>query len=505
MADTRRRGRPHVEASTRETVVARLLEERDRGEFRSELVELVAEQLNVAPRTVWQWLAIARADGRTTRKPRPRLDVTEADVVDLAYHRGNVTAFHRERRQHGDTPSVDAWRRAFTRALSPGRRVGIVRGERARRDFDTYMTRQPRFRNEEWQADHTQLAISVLMPDRRVVHPWATLFIDCFSRAITGFAITGTPSRESILLAMRAAITEEPPFGPMGGIPQAIRVDRGRDFLAEAIRVAAAALLIDVRPTAAYAPQQKGVVERVNATLERVLLSELPGFLHGAKDKAGKAVGRESPILPVDAFVEVFARFVGWYNEERPHEGLNGRTPLEVWHSDPTPVRTVATSRLRHLLLVGEPRTVTNKGVQLNGHRYNAAELTGHVGESVAVRYMPHHDDEVEIFLKDRHLCTARLVSRMSRSEVQQLLERRAEEAKWLRRVTRAAERKRRVVYAAMTEPAPAIAASRITDSAAVEVTAYSDQDQQRLASRTLVDHGTVPARLVRPRTGGAR
>lgn len=343
------------------------------------------------------------------------------------------------------------------------------------------------------------------MPDRRVVRPWATLFLDCFSRAIVGFAITETPSRESIFAAMRAAIMVEPPFGPMGGIPLAIRVDRGRDFLAEAIRVAAAALVIDVRPAAAYAPQQKGAIERVNETVEQLLLSELPGFLHGAKDRAGKVVGRDAPILPLQAFVEVFARFVRWYHEERPHEGLNGRTPMDAWQSDPTPLRTVPASRLRHLLLVGEERTVTSKGVQLKGRRYNAAELTGYVGSTVEVRYMPHHDEEVEVFVKGHHLCTARLTSTMSRSDVRRLLERRAEEAKWLRQVTRAAERKRRVVYAAMTEPAPAVVASRITDGAAVELTAYSDQDQQRLASRSLVDHGVIPARLVRPLDGGAR
>jgi putative transposase len=343
------------------------------------------------------------------------------------------------------------------------------------------------------------------MPDRRVVQPWATLFLDCFSRAIIGFAITETPSRESILAAMRAAIMVEPPFGPMGGVPLAIRVDRGRDFLAAAIRVAAAALVIDVRAAAAYAPQQKGAIERVNESVEQLLLSDLPGFLHGAKDRTGRPVGRDAPILPVQAFVELFARFVRWYHEERPHEGLNGRTPLEVWQSDPTPLRTVPASRLRHLLLVGEVRTVTTKGVQLDGRRYNAAELTGYVGETVEVRYMPHHDDEVEVFLKDRHLCTARLVSRMSPGDVRRLLERRAEEAKWLRQVTRAAERKRRVVYAAMTEPAPAVAASRVTEGAAVELTAYSDQDQRRLASRSLVDHGPIPTRMVRPLDGGAR
>lgn len=155
MANGRRLCRPHVAAELRETIVSRLIEEEGREEFRPELVDLVAQQLEISSRTVWKWLEVARTEGRATRKPRPRLEVTEADIVDLAYHHGSVAAFHRDRRQHGTTPGIDAWRRAFARALSPGRRVGIERGERARRDLDTYLVRQPRFRNEEWQADHT--------------------------------------------------------------------------------------------------------------------------------------------------------------------------------------------------------------------------------------------------------------------------------------------------------------------------------------------------------------
>ena len=501
MRGKRRHGGPYVSQELRDGAVSRLLALREGGDFRSDQVALVAEQLRVSVRTVWGWLKVARTEGRNVRKQRPRLEVIDADVIDLAYHRGNVAAFHRARRKEGPTPGVDAWRRAFQRGLSPGQRAGLVHGERVRRDFDTYLTRTPRFRNEQWEADHTQLAIAVVLPDGRVVKPWATLFLDCFSRALAGYAITVTPSRESILTALRSAIMVEAPYGPIGGVPLAIRFDRGRDFLAEAIRVAAGALVIDIRPVPAYTPHLKGAIERANGSIETLLLGELPGFLHGARDRAGKLVGENDPILSLEAFVVLFAEFVCWYNAERPHGGLSGRTPLAVWNADPTPLHTIPAERLRHLMLVGARRTVTKRSVSLEGRRYNCAELCGLVGECVEVRHMPHHHDAVEVFALDgRHLGTAHLVDKIGQGEMKRLLDRRAEEARWLSRVTKAAERKRRAVYASMTQPGPVLAVSALSEEAAVvEGAAYTDHVQRRLASRSSAGPRTIPERMARP------
>ncbi|MGD0448964.1 MAG: Mu transposase C-terminal domain-containing protein [Candidatus Dormibacteria bacterium] len=508
MRGKQRHGGPYVSEELRDGAVSRLLALREGGDFRSDQVALVAEQLGVAVRTVWGWLKVARTEGRNVRKRRARLEVTEADVIDLAYHRGNVAAFHRARGEAGPTPGIDAWRQAFRRRLSPGQRAGLVHGERVRRDYDTYLTRTPQFRNEQWEADHTQLAIAVGLPDGRVVKPWATLFLDCFSRAIAGYAITVTPSRESILAALRSAIMVEPPYGPIGGVPLAIRFDRGRDFLAEAIRVAAGALVIDIRPVAAYTPHLKGAIERANGSIETLLLGELPGFLHGARDRAGKLIGAGDPLLSLEAFVKLFDEFIRWYHAERPHQSLDGRTPLQVWNADPTPLSTIEPQRLRHLMLAGVKRTVTKKGVRLGGRRYNGPELCGHVGDEVEVRHMPHHEQEVEVFLLDgHHLGTAYLVEQMTPAERRRFLDGRAEGERWLSRVLRSGEKRRRTVYAAMTAPGPAVVVSALTEEVtASQSAAQSDAVQRQLASRSLARPPAVPARMTRPRVirGGA-
>ncbi len=260
-------------------------------------------------------------------------------------------------------------------------------GERIRRDFDTYLPRPPgRHRNDWWEADHTQLAVHVRLPDGRVVMPWATLFLDQATRALLGWAIAVTASQESVLAALRTAIDVDLPNGPMGGVPVAIRFDRGKEFLAAAVGLAAASLAIDAKPLPAYTPHLKGAVERVNSSIEQLFLATLPGFVHGARGRDGRLV-EDGPLLGLEALVELFAASVVEYNTARDHQGLAGRTPLQTWNADSAPLVVVPPRHLRHLLLAQVDRRVTKRGVRLHGRVYNCAELCGWVGQRVEVRY----------------------------------------------------------------------------------------------------------------------
>ena len=59
------------------------------------------------------------------------------------------------------------------------------------------------------------------------------------------------------------------------------------------------------------------------------------------------------------------------------------------------------------LLLAGEERTIGKDGIRLRGLAYVAPELQGRDGQKVQVRYMPHDDRLVEVYLGTAHLCTA--------------------------------------------------------------------------------------------------
>ena len=63
-----------------------------------------------------------------------------------------------------------------------------------------------------------------------------TWFVNVATNVVLGTAVTpGSPSRESVLAAVRAAISTEDPYGPAGGLPEAARVDRGKDFLSKTV------------------------------------------------------------------------------------------------------------------------------------------------------------------------------------------------------------------------------------------------------------------------------
>lgn len=329
--------------------------------------------------------------------------------------------------------------------------------------------------------------------------PWATLFLDQATRALLGWAVAVTASQESVLGALRAAIDVDAPNGPMGGVPVAIRFDRGKEFLADAVGLAAVSLAIDAKPLPAYTPHLKGSVERVNRSIEQLFLSTLPGFVHGARGKDGRLV-EDGPLLGLDALVELFAAFVVHYNTVRPHQGLGGRTPLQAWNADTTPLAVVPPRHLRHLLLARVDRTVTKRGVRLDGRVYNCDELCGWVGQRVEVRYLPHHHHEVEVVSGGHHLGTAVLVDELSADDVTRLLQHRADEAKWLASTQRAAAARRRTRFAALTEPGPLVTTStHVAGGTAVERAMHGDSALARAASRSLVDHGPVPKRMTRP------
>ncbi|MGH7749678.1 MAG: Mu transposase C-terminal domain-containing protein, partial [Candidatus Dormibacteria bacterium] len=192
--------------------------------------------------------------------------------------------------------------------------------------------------------------------------------------------------------------------------------------------------------------------------------------------------------LPLDAFVACFADFMVRYNTEHHHSGLDRETPLERWLGDPVPVVEMPRKRLHHLLLARDERVVGKKGIRLFGAHYNSAELVGLVGETVEIRFMPHHHDSIEVFLHERHIGIALRVDLMDAEEATRLRRRRVEEERWLARQQREATRRRNRRFQAVTEAAPAPDAPE-----------GEELPRALTPSRSLIDHGAIRAHWVRP------
>ncbi|MFF4148146.1 transposase family protein [Streptomyces sp. NPDC001698] len=248
----------------------RLLVLRREGKLTTGHVRSAAGVLGVRERAVWRWLAAAEQDESAARAPGERaryygrFTVTPEIRALLGLWKGNVVAVHRElaaraaRGEGESAPSIPTLHRAIRRDLTPGERAGLAGGERAARKRDVFLARPRPWRNQVWETDHMQAPVLVEV-DGTARRPWITWFTDCATNAITGVAITpGDPSRESVLAALRSAALREDPYGPLGGLPEKVRVDRGKDFLSQTVTAAFDLLDVTVEDLPAYTPPPQG-------------------------------------------------------------------------------------------------------------------------------------------------------------------------------------------------------------------------------------------------------
>ena len=123
-----------------------------------------------------------------------RLD-DELRQAYLRWH-GNVAAVRRELTEAGrQLPSLRTLQRAFGRETRPAERAATRSGEAGIRAHGLYVRWEAGHRNQVWQGDHKQLDVPVVPPRaKRPVRPWSTMFIDGYSRVITGWAISLRPS-----------------------------------------------------------------------------------------------------------------------------------------------------------------------------------------------------------------------------------------------------------------------------------------------------------------------
>ncbi|MCX4529886.1 Mu transposase C-terminal domain-containing protein [Streptomyces sp. NBC_01551] len=156
--------------------------------------------------------------------------------------------------------------------------------------------------------------------------------------------------------------------------------------------------------------------------------------------------------MRIERFVERFADWAHWYNTERPHRMLGGRTPLQAWNEDTTPVRRIPADQLHHLMLASAERTIQKDGINFRSLSYVVApELHGRGGQSVEVRYMPHDGRTIEVFLGGKHLCTAYPTGQLTPEQTEAFREHARAEAERLGRERRPASRRSRRELAPMT------------------------------------------------------
>ncbi|MGW9067998.1 Mu transposase C-terminal domain-containing protein [Streptomyces yangpuensis] len=459
---------PKDVTTLRQTAVNRLYHRQQQRQLTTTDLKAVSEVFGVTTRTVRRWIDNAAAhQGTYTPKGRTHFTLTAAMHDALVRWCGNAAAAYRElhrEKQLGTPPTSPAtFHRAVQRELSPGQRTALRQGEKGRRHHDVHRQRPASFRNEAWETDHVEASVWVNLDGQRC-KPWITWFVDHASCVIPGAAITPhRPSTDAVFAAVRDAVLTGADHRPFGGIPKLVRVDRGREFLSEAVGNALKAFRTDLVVLPPYTPHLKGTVESVNAAVKHTLFKGMPGYTHAPtsiRDKRGRSPWKLDDLVDYQTFITIVLDWIDWWNNEHTIARLHRRTPAQAWAGDLTPIDTLDAETLHTytLLRSGPPLTITSKGVRFHDSYYIADWMHGHAGagEQVHLRHAPHHYHRVELY--DARTGTYRgpafRSDEMTDTEARALeTSRRREADHYATKLTRA-RRNARTRYAATSTPA---------------------------------------------------
>jgi putative transposase len=247
------------------------------------------------------------------------------------------------------------------------------------------------------------------------------MWFDWASRYPAGWNIMFTESTQNIHAALRRAILA------LGKLPGHVLLDNGKafkaqvftspvDFETSGIRGLYARLGIETHFARAYNAKAKPV-ERFFGTfndLERLLpsytgrsIEDKPAWMH-RNEKLHKKL-HNTWIPTIDEANTAIHRWVDEEYAVRPHEGLNGRTPIEAWSAGKGP--GVDSEMLRILMLTTDKKMVHRNGIQFMGVNFYDEALYGY-RKPVVIRYDMENLDEIYVYNEDgtEFICAARPV-----------------------------------------------------------------------------------------------
>lgn len=240
------------------------------------------------------------------------------------------------------------------------------------------------------EIDHTPVDILVVGEDRQVIgRPTLTVILCRKSRACLGYALSlaghGVPT---VFAALRHALLPKhylkDRYGdlelcwPMYGWFERIVMDNGREFHADAIADALLSLGIAVEFAASKSPNDKPFVERFLRTINYQLIHTLKGTTLAKVHQRVGFKSEDEAVLTLEELDRIIHVWICNVYHQRPHRGLAGKTPLEVWNSDVLvypPQLKMSPQEIDYEFAEVEEKPVHHYGIELNTYKYNCSAL----------------------------------------------------------------------------------------------------------------------------------
>ncbi len=248
--------------------------------------------------------------------------------------------------------------------------------------------------NQLWEIDATPA--DVMLEDGRYS---VYVVIDVFTRRLL-VHVSKTPRTTASLALIKRAVSD-------WGVPETIRTDNGSDFISKSFKMALSALGIYQDISQAFTPTHKGMVERSIGTLNRDLMTLLPGFLgHDIVDRKaiearktfaqrlGDDIAKCNIInMSADGLQKACDDWAKIVYQNRVHGGLNGISPAQKIASFTGNIRKIEDDAALAFLCAavdrnGE-RVVAKTGIAIENATFIAAEMALYIGQKVYVRLDP--------------------------------------------------------------------------------------------------------------------
>jgi len=268
------------------------------------------------------------------------------------------------------------------------------------------------------EIDHTPIPFCVVDDETRLPlgRPTLTTLIDKYSKMVLGFYLSfSPPSILSVIECLRHAIlpkTELKNIYPniqldwlAYGIPEAILVDNGKEFLSDDFNEICGSLGIQKPRSPPRHPWYKGLVERHFRTIADGLLSDIPGKTFSNIFEKHEYDPQKDAVVSFSALVEIVHQWiVDIYNNNK--NSSTNVPPNALWSSEIEwypPRMPKSLNMLRITLGKTEERSLQHYGVDFESLRYNSRELsllrrnlTG--TNRVKIKYDPSDIGQIYVF-----------------------------------------------------------------------------------------------------------
>jgi putative transposase len=274
---------------------------------------------------------------------------------------------------------------AFDRALA---RYG--EREAQRRFADHFCARRVSRILELVEIDHTKLDIMYTDASGKTIdRPTITVVFDRFSRCVLGFCISSAGHGvHAVFEALRHAMMPKsylhkrfPELSlewPCHGWFERLLMDNGREFHAHAVVDAMMNLGVICEYAASREPNDKPFVERFLKTLNYYFIHKLPGTTLAKIHQRVGFKAEDEACLTFEKINEMVHIWITKVYHLRPHRGLSGRAPLDVWKESaaahPPQLKCNAADLSIEFSEYAE-RVLQHYGLDFDGFRYVSSEL----------------------------------------------------------------------------------------------------------------------------------